>query len=109
MANLWRELWAQVWAHRRAAWIFLALWLALWAITAATWLYTPDGQSFGMQPAVFVVHLAAPIAAAALVGWWQETASAGVRAGGFAGALFAALNMGALLILSGAQMWLGAE
>ncbi len=94
-------------AHRAAAILFLTLWLALWATTEVTWLYEPTGESIGMQPAVFTIHLAAPLVIAFTVGWWQPTLRAGIKTGLLAGALFAAANMAALLVWSAVIIALG--
>ncbi len=63
MGKLWRDLWA----HKRAAALFLLYWLATVAVVVVTW------EPGGMANGALVLLLTTPLIAGALVGWWRGT------------------------------------
>ncbi len=89
--------------HARAIRWALAAWLALGIITALTWLYDEAGQSFGMHPFLFLLHLAAPGVAGALIGWHGGRAQTST----LAGLACAAANFAGLLVWSAALIAAG--
>jgi hypothetical protein len=59
-----RQLWADVSRHAVAAGGFLLYWVAVYVFTFATW-------SRGMSNRAVLFHVASPVIAGALVGWWR--------------------------------------
>ena len=59
-----RQLWGDVSRHPVAAGCFLSYWLAVLVFTLLTW-------SRGMSNLAVLFHLATPVIAGALVGWWR--------------------------------------
>jgi hypothetical protein len=90
----------------------LLIWLGgllalLWAVTIATWMYDEAGYSFGMPMPVFVIHMLAPLLVGLIVGWRKAELWLGAKAGGLAGALFGAANIGVQLLWGGVLSLLG--
>ena len=59
-----RQLWGDVSRHPVAAGCFVLYWVALYVFTFSTW-------SRGMSNLAVLFHLASPVIAGALVGWWR--------------------------------------
>lgn len=84
--------------HRQGLVIFLAGWAVLWTLTIATWLFDADGNTVGMLPVFFYLHLLLPLVPGFLVGLWGKSASGTLKAAVFAGLIVAVLDFLLLLL-----------
>lgn len=93
--------------NRRPWIILLLIFFMLWVVTFATWIYDDAGYTAGMPGPVFLLHLAAPLLVGLIVVWRKSGLWPGAKAGGIAGALFGAANIGAQLVWGAILLLLG--
>jgi hypothetical protein len=95
---MWR-LWHDIRTHRLAVVLYGLYWLVTMLITVASHIYPmPDN--------IFITHLIAVIAAAALVAWWRDADEQAVPVCMGVGALIGAVEVWVIMLAGDLACWL---